>query len=99
MAVNQYDVGDLVRVSVVFRSIGDNVPTDPTGVTMKYRLGTGSATTLVYGTDAGLVKDSTGGYHVDVDVDGDGTWYYRFAGTGAIQAAVEGSFVARATNF
>jgi len=59
-------------------------------------------TTYVYGTDSELVKDATGDYHFDVDVDEEGTWYYRIEGEtsgGAKQGAAEGTFEAEASVF
>jgi hypothetical protein len=94
---NTYDKGDLVRVSAAFTSAGAAI--DPTAVTAKYKTPAGTTTTLVYGTDGALVRDSAGNYHVDVDADEVGTWYYRFASTGTGQAASEEAFRVRATAF
>lgn len=94
---NTYDVGDLIRVSAAFTSSGAAL--DPTALTARYKTPSGATTTLVYGTDAGLVKDSTGNYHVDVSATEAGVWYYRFASTGTGQAASESAFRVRATAF
>lgn len=98
MAVNQYDVGDLVTVSAEFRSRA-GVLTDPTTVVVKYQAPDTTETSKTYGTDVEVVKDSTGCYHLDIDVTAAGTWYYRFNGSGAIQAAGEQSFFAKDTVF
>ena len=87
-----YNVGDLVRASVVFKNSAGTA-TDPTVVTARYQNVTGGDTSLTYPTDGALVKDSAGNYHVDIDCTAGGTWYFRFAGTGAVQSAAEGSFV------
>lgn len=98
MAVNQYDVHDLVRVSAVFRSLA-GVATDPTTVVVKYVAPGGSPVTKTYGSDLEVVKDSTGCYHLDIDVTAEGTWTYRFNGSGALQAAGEQTFFAKDTVF
>jgi hypothetical protein len=94
---NTYDLGDLIRVSAAFASAGAAI--DPTAVTVKYRAPVAGTTTLVYGVDADLVKDDTGEYHVDIDADEEGTWYYRFESTGTGQAAAEGAFRVRVSSF
>lgn len=83
--------GQVVRAAVVFTdSGGDEV--DPTGVTARIKPPSGSTLVYVHGTDAELVKDEVGEYHVDVDANLAGTWYVRFEGTGTYQAAAEHSF-------
>lgn len=91
MARGVYAEGTEVRVSALFTVAG--TPTDPTTVTAIIRDPDGVETTYLYGTDAELVKDSTGAYHVDVDADVAGRWVYRFAGTGTAQAALDQVFL------
>lgn len=86
-----YDKGDLVRATGTFTTSA-GAATDPTAVFVKYTNPSGSITTLTYGTDAALVKDSTGVYHVDIDANAVGAWTYRFYSTGTGQAAAEGDF-------
>ncbi len=90
MTLNIYKNGQKVRCSVAFTVSG--VATDPTTVTCKVKDPSGNVTTYVYGTDAALVKDSTGNYHVDVTTDENKQWYFRFEGTGACVAVEESSF-------
>lgn len=94
---NTYDVGDLIRVSAAFTSAGAAI--DPTAVTAKVKSPAGLTTTLVYGVDAGLIKDSVGNYHVDVSATEAGTYVYRFAATGTAQSASESFFRVRASAF
>lgn len=96
MTTNSYDIGDLVRVSVVFKNVAD-AATDPTNVSLKYRKPDGTVTTLVYLTDVALVKDSTGNYHADISATAAGVWTYKFLGTGAVQAVEEGRFFVQAS--
>lgn len=91
---NVYDVGDLVRISAVFTN-KDDEPTNPTVTTFKITDPLGNTTTYVYGVGADIVRDSTGHFHVDISVDQVKTWYYRWEGTGALQAAEEARLVGR----
>lgn len=78
--INTYDIGDNVRCSAAFTD-ANSTAFDPDVVRFKLKPQGQSITTYVYGTDSELVKDSTGNYHVDVDVTSlPGTWYYRFEG-------------------
>lgn len=91
MSINVYDVGDLVTVSGEFTDVNDE-PADPAGVSMAFRDPSGNATTYVFGTDAEVVKDSTGNYHVDLSIDEAGDWFYSWIGSGAGQGAEAGQF-------
>lgn len=95
---NHYSKGQVVRVSALFENAA-GTDLDPTAVLMKYKDPSGNITSLVYLTDAELVKDSTGNYHVDIDADESGAWYYRFYSTGTGQTANEGSFQVDVSNF
>ncbi len=86
-----FSVGDLVRVDGSFTNAAGTA-VDPTAVFAQYRDPSGNVVALTYGADAALVRDSTGVYHVDVDADEAGTWYYRFHSTGTGQAAGWSSF-------
>jgi len=92
---NTYSVGDLVTVDGTLTDAnGDEL--DPTDAFVQYRDPSGNVATKQYGVDVEVVKDSTGVYHVDVDADEAGTWYYRFYSTGTGQAADESNFEVRA---
>lgn len=94
---NTYDIGDEIRLTGVFTVSG--VATDPTVVRCKVRAPGGAVTTSLYGTDAALVKDATGTYHLDLTLTLTGTYYYRWEGTGAAQAAEETAFNVRPSVF
>lgn len=83
-----YHVGDVVRVTGAWTNAA-GVAIDPTGVLARYADPSGNVTTLTYGIDAALVKDSTGNYHVDIDADEAGVWFVRFYSTGTGQASSE----------
>jgi hypothetical protein len=92
-----YDIGDAIRCSVEFKA--NSVLTDPSVVTFKLKNPAGTETTYVYGTDAQLVRDSTGAYHVDVDISSAGIYYYRFVGSGTLKAASESKFSIKPSEF
>lgn len=85
---NTYDVGDLVRVTGTFTD-SDGSAVDPTALKIYYKAPGGTITEKLYGTDTDVIKDSTGVYHLDIDINASGRWFYRFVGTGSAQAADE----------
>lgn len=89
--MNRFDKGDLIRLTATFKNTSGEV-IDPAALTFRTLSPTGTIVVLVYATDAALVKDSTGVYHVDVSAAEPGVWGYRFAATGSGQAAAEGEF-------
>ena len=93
MTINYYKMGQKVRCTVNFKV--NNVLTDPTVVTCKVKDPSGNVVPYVYGTDAELVKDSTGIYHVDVVTDEKKQWNVRFEGTGTCTAVEESAFGVR----
>jgi len=97
VSINIYDVGDLVKIKATFTV--DGTLTDPTTVKGKWKLGSGDTTEYIYGTDTELVRESAGVFHFNVSPVANGTYYYRFEGTGAAQGAEEGTFQVRQSNF
>lgn len=94
-----YSVGDLVRISSVWTNAAGSA-VDPGTVLATYRNPAGTATTYTYGVDAELEKDSTGHYHVDINANAAGVWWYKFYSTGSGQAAsVPASFVVFTSDF
>lgn len=93
-----YDVGDKIRLTTTFTNLAGSA-TGPTAVTFKMLLPSGSTTTYVYGTDAELVKSSTGVYYVDWTFTVADTHRYRFAGTGTVTASDEGTILVRRSYF
>jgi hypothetical protein len=96
--VNNYDVGDEVRVTGTFTDSA-GTEQDPNAVFFQYEDPSGTVTALAYPADAALVKDDTGIYHVDIDVDEAGMWHWRWYSTGVGQAADEGQFLAEDSRF
>jgi len=92
--MNVYDVGDMVRIRGIFTDSGGSA-VDPSSVTFQYmRKDTDAASTLVYGVNS-ITKAAVGNYYTDVAVNSGGPWKYRWNGTGANAAAVEGAFDVR----
>lgn len=97
-AINMYDLGQEVRCSVVF-AISD-IPTDPTVVFFRVMKPDKSVLNYQY-PEVGtiIVKNATGDYYADVSTDQEGDWYYRFEGTGNVEAASENHFGIKRTRF
>ena len=98
MTISVYQKGDTAVVSAAFKNAA-GAPADPTVVRFKSTKPSGTTTTLVYLTDAALVKDSTGNYHVDLSATEAGIWFYRFEGAGAVETAEEGEFTVAPSGF
>jgi hypothetical protein len=93
-----YDTGDGLRLSAAFTDDNGDAA-DPTAVIFKLQDPDGEITTYTYGTDDEVVRDGVGAYHIDIDIEVAGAYRYRWAGTGVVQAAAEGSFTGRASAF
>lgn len=84
--MNGYALGNLVRIGVTFaNSVGTAV--DPAVVKCQVYTPAGVTTTYTYGTDAAVVKSTTGIYYLDVDADEIGEWHFRWYATELEQAA------------
>jgi hypothetical protein len=94
---NVYDVGDKVRISFAITGPSGAL-VDPTTVSGKFKTPTGTKTTYVYGTDAALVKVSTGNYYFDITINDDGQWHYAAISVDP-PASAEGSFHVRRSQF
>lgn len=82
-------VGDMLRLGVlVSNTSGTKV--DPTTLRFEYLPPSDRVpTTLTYGTSAGLVKNATGDYKVDLTLDEPGAWAIRWEATGNYVGATE----------
>jgi len=95
---NVYDVGQEVRSTVVFAIAG--VATDPTTIIFRYRDPSGNVTSSTFGVPGSIVvNDAVGNYHADWILDEEGRWYYRWEGTGAVDAAAEHNLEVRDSLF
>jgi hypothetical protein len=93
MAGQEYKQGQLLRVTFTFKTGGVTLM-DPAVVKFEYKKPGAAATTYTYPTN--IAKDSTGTYHVDLDLDTSGAWVYRAYSTGLGQAAEDGDFTVKA---
>jgi len=75
------DVGDLVTLRVTFTTAG--VLTSPTTVTLTVRMPDGTTSTPT------PTLESVGVYAYNLLLSASGAWHYRWAATGAVQAAEE----------
>ena len=92
-------VNSPVRIAANFQ---DDMRTDidPDTVTFKIMSPSGTIASYAYGTDAELVKASTGDYYIDYTPNASGRWSYRWESTGSNEAiAIEGSFVVQFSQF
>jgi hypothetical protein len=94
MAINTYDVGDLVKVSVLFTDVNDE-PADPATVSLAFSDPSGNSLTYDYGSDPEVVKNSTGSYYVELSIDEAGDWFYRWYSTGAGQGSEQSQFAVK----
>jgi hypothetical protein len=92
--MNSYMSGSLVTETATFLNAAGQ-PTDPTSVTLKYKIGAGAIQTLTYPSN--LTKVSVGTYSNNFDTTGfagPGLLLYtmEWIGTGAVQAIVPDFF-------
>jgi len=92
---NFYDRGDVVRLTANFTNLAGSAA-DPSSVTLRIKQPDNSVVT--YNFPGTLTKDSTGQYHYDFAITESGDIYYRFEGTGDVQAAGENLFHVRVSN-
>lgn len=93
--MNYYDVGQTVRVRGTWsNNAGVAVDPDSGFMTFSYRAGEdGAITTYTWPTDAAIVREGVGKFHIDIPTTVDAVdYYYRWASTGTIRAAKEGVF-------
>ena len=85
-----YIVGQRPKFSFEIRD--EHVLADPATLTFTFETPLSLiTTTYVYGTDAELVKDAVGKYHVEITLTEAGTWLWRQESTGVVTAS-QGKF-------
>jgi hypothetical protein len=93
------DIGDRPVITATFTSV-DNVATDPTTVTFKHKVPSGTETSYVYGIAAEVSRTATGVFTFTVPtITASGRHFVRSVGTGAIATAGESDFSVRITAF
>lgn len=91
-----YDKGDKVHLTAAF-SVG-GVDTDPTAVVCKVKDPSGNVDVYTFALGQ-VTKSSVGHYYKDISIDESGEWFYRWEGTGAMEAAEETHLVAEVSEF
>jgi hypothetical protein len=90
-----YDKGDRARLLVEFRDL-DGAASDPASVTLEVK--PPDAPAVSYSnllSPVIVVRDGTGVYHMDIDLQTSGTWRYKWVGEGDLIAAEEGRLFVR----
>jgi len=101
MGFNTYDLGKKVRVYTGtngFTVASSGAALDPDVVKLSILEPDETLTTYTYGVGSVIVKEATGKYYADIDVDQAGTWWARWFSTGDGQAADEIRFVVEEAN-
>lgn len=96
--MNVFGVGRKVRLGMDLTGI-NGAAADPTGLKLKVRTPDGTISTLVWQTDAALVREATGKFYVDWPIEQAGLHRYRWESTGNAQSAAEHQFMAQAASF
>ena len=110
MSIPGYDVGDLIRLGnqagdnedetarVAFTDIA-GVAADPTSVSLVIKKPDGTGLTYNYPTqgagDGVLIKEATGRYYRDLELDAHGLWHWTLSGTGVVETSESGAFFVR----
>ena len=84
-----YHEGDTLRLQCSFTISG--TLTDPSTVSLLVRSPTATASTTYTYALAEVTKSTTGIYYKDVPFSIEGTWHWRWVGTGTVAAADEGN--------
>lgn len=79
MRIDVVHVGDVYHVTAEFLDEND-VPTDPTTVSLEVLDASGNTDTYTY--PASLTRDSAGNFSKDIECDEPGRWHGRWISTG-----------------
>ena len=99
-AISRFTLGQTVRCGVDVTDENDEL-VDPDTLTFKIKSPvTATETEYEFGTDAELVQDLEGQFHVDFDVAEAGTWFYRYiAVKDSITTTIDREFVVARSQF
>jgi len=95
IVATEYDIGNNVRTTAVFKIAG--VPTDADVLRFKYKTPAGVVTTVTYPDQ--IAKSATGTYYFVLNLNAIGSWWYRWEATGNLIAAKERRIQVRPTEF
>lgn len=91
-----FDHGDVIRLKTTIEELG--TAADPGTLVLTILKPDGSTVTYTYGTDADVVRNTTGVYYVDYEIDQPGRHRYSWTSTGAAQAYEKETFDVRSQN-
>ena len=91
MAINTYDVGDMITLSALFKN-ALGAAADPTDVSLKIKTPDGTTTTIA---EISLANSAVGTWTYNYTITQEGKHFYRFTGTGAVVSAEENLFMVR----
>ena len=98
MNIKEYFWGTSVTVYAEFKNrTGSFI--DPTTVAFSYKKPGAVEVTKTYGVDGEVIKEDVGKYYIDLDADTVGFWGWRAWSTGTGQAAYEGQFKIKGSQF
>lgn len=81
------DKGTTVRIFIDWTDPDTGVPIDPNTVEFKLREPDLTVLTYEYGTDPEVVRTVAGTYYISVLLDQEGTYHWKWTGTGAINVS------------
>ena len=84
--VSVYDIGDLARVVASFVGTDGVTPGNPSMVTLQVMDPLGSVASVRFGVGS-IALVGTAAYAHDFTITMAGSWFYRWEGTGGVQAA------------
>lgn len=87
---HNFIIGATARIPVTITDLASHALADPGGVVLKIRKPDKTLTTLIYGTDAAVIKASIGMYYADVVLDQSGTWKWRWEAAAPHTGVAEG---------
>ena len=92
--LNRYWAGNLIKFTATFLNMDTLEPIDPTAVEFAYRVGGGTPTRYLYGTDVALVRVGAGIYQIQIDSSNQvGQWSYIWASHGTGQATLSRAII------
>ena len=95
-----YDYGDLVSAVASFVGTDGLTPANPSAVIFLLKSPNGSVASYQYGVaGASILLVGTAAYQRDFTADQIGSWFYRYVGTGNVQAADEWQLVVAKSQF
>jgi hypothetical protein len=98
--IEQYDIGDFVHTVASFVGTDGVTPATPSTVMFLLMNPSGIVATYQFGVaGASILQVGSAAYARDFTLTQAGSWFYRWEGTGMVQAADEWSVIAARSRF